>query len=247
MIGLFGKEKGLSSNKATEIFDYLTQKDIFSAIRRKYPSERREVLIEGYHDVKNKRIYLNLKAHNPKDLKYVQFMLFLFHVCHIIICFHPTYNFDQSYLRLFQCLESARNRLVNPLGKKLRHSRGIPKWWHNFGRSCNPRVIFYFATSPIDLRGEKGMAEIIKKTGKLSRHPPIKRLEFSLEDQIHRIFKRARITHTAYNLFNLSTKDNYVYVNNGDNGSIGETVQDALDYFYDELENGQIESKLKLI
>ena len=99
--------------------------------------------------------------------------------------------------RLFQTLEIARSKLIPILSKKLRSLRSIPKWWYPFGRSCNPRVVFYFGTCPLDLRGAKGLTEIIKKTGKLSKHPPIKRLEFSLEDQIHRIFKRARITHTA--------------------------------------------------
>ena len=143
------------------------------------------------------RIYLNLKTFGAKDAQYTQLLLFLFHVCQIIICFHPTYNFDQSYLRLFQTLEIARSKLVPILSKKLRSLKIIPKWWYPFGRSCNPRVVFYFGTCPLDLRGAKGLTEIIKKTGKLSKHPPIKRLEFSLEDQIHRIFKRARITHTA--------------------------------------------------
>ena len=95
-------------------------------------------------------------------------------------------------------MEIARSKLIPILSKKLRSLRSIPKWWYPFGRSCNPRVVFYFGTCPLDLRGAKGLTEIIKKTGKLSKHPPIKRLEFSLEDQIHRIFKRARITHTAY-------------------------------------------------
>ena len=194
MIGLFGKEKSPDSNKAVEIFDYLIQKDIFCSTDPDFQNS--DAYIEGYHDIRNRRIYLHLKAKNTKDLNYMKLMLFLFHTCHLIICFHPTYNFDQAYLRLFQCLESARNKLLGPLSKKLKYLKGIPKWWHNFGRSCNPRLVFYFGTCPYDLRGEKGLTEVIKKTGKVSRHPPIKRLEFSLEDQIHRILKRARITHT---------------------------------------------------
>ena len=195
MVGLFGKEKGYDSNKAMEIFDYLAQRDIFSMKNSDENSDEAE--IEGFHDVPNNRIYLNLKSFGARDMHYVQLLLFMFHVCQIIICFHPTYNFDQSYLRLFQTLEIARSKLVPILSKKLRSLKVIPKWWYPFGRSCNPRLVFYFGTCPLDLRGAKGLTEIIKKTGKLSKHPPIKRLEFSLEDQIHRIFKRARITHTA--------------------------------------------------
>ena len=73
----------------------------------------------------------------------------------------------------------------------------IPKWWTSNGRPCNPRLIFYFSKCPLDLRGNKGVTEIIKKSGKLAKHPPIRRLEFSIEDQIHRVFKRAKITHNA--------------------------------------------------
>jgi hypothetical protein len=40
-------------------------------------------------------------------------------------------------------------------------------------------------------------------------------------------------------LFNLSTKDNYVYVNNGNKESIGETIQDSIDYFLNEINSEQ--------
>ena len=45
------------------------------------------------------------------------------------------------------------------------------------------------------------------------------------------------------NLFNLSTKDNYVYVNNGDKETIGETIQDSLDYFLNEINSEQSEEE----
>ena len=239
IIGLFGREKSVDSCKAVEIFDYIAQRDIFSVLS---PLDPNEIYIDGFHDVINNRIYLNLRADKTKDLRYMQLSLLMFEVCHILICYHPSYNFDQSYLRHFQCLESARARLNSPLSKKLRSLKKLlPKYWHQNGRSCTPRLIFYFAKCPLELRGSKGTTEIIKKTGKLSKHPPIRRLEFSIEDQIHRIFKRARITHTASNLFNLPAKDNYVYVNNGMNVDyIGETFQEALEYFYDQLENTEI-------
>ena len=40
-------------------------------------------------------------------------------------------------------------------------------------------------------------------------------------------------------MFNLSTKDNYVYVNNGNKESIGETIQDSIDYFLNEINSEQ--------
>jgi hypothetical protein len=43
------------------------------------------------------------------------------------------------------------------------------------------------------LRGSKGTKDLVKKDGKLAKHPPIRKLEFSLEDQILRILKRSRV------------------------------------------------------
>ena len=37
----------------------------------------------------------------------------------------------------------------------------------------------------------------------------------------------------------MSTKDNYVYVNNGNKESIGETIQDSIDYFLNEINSEQ--------
>ena len=52
------------------------------------------------------------------------------------------------------------------------------------------------------------------------------------------------IINFRYNLFNLSTKDNYVYVSNGDSDNfLGETIQDSLDYFYDQIENIDLDCK----
>ena len=232
MVGLFGKEKSYDSDKSIEIFDFLAQKNIFAS-QESLPNE---TVIRGFFDSVNRRIYLNLFS-RQKDSKYVQNLLFLFHVCNLIICFNPSYNFDQSYLRLFQTLEASRGKFQAQISSKLKTLKIIPKWWSQFGRSCNPRVIFYFASCPLELRGQKGLTEIIKKTGKLTKHPPIKRLEFSLEDQIHRVFKRARITHTSNNLFNLSTKDNYVYVKNSQDDCVGESIQDHLDYYFGSEQN----------
>ena len=102
VVGLFGREKGYDSNKAIEIFDYLAQRDIFSMKNSDENSDQAQ--IEGFHDIANNRIYLNLKTFATRDLHYTQLLLFMFHVCHIIVCFHPTYNFDQSYLRLLKFL-----------------------------------------------------------------------------------------------------------------------------------------------
>ena len=97
MIGLFGKEKSYDSNKAVEIFDHLAQRDIFSSLalenRRKVREDSdkaKEIMIEGYHDVANNRIYLNLRSYRQKDIRFMKLLMYLFHVCHIIVCYHPT-------------------------------------------------------------------------------------------------------------------------------------------------------------
>ena len=61
----------------------------------------------------------------------------------------------------------------------------------------------------------------MKRDGKISKHPPIRKLEFSIEDQIYRIFKKARLvvpslSNSSNNhvLFHLPLRDGFVYVEN---------------------------------
>ena len=59
----------------------------------------------------------------------------------------------------------------------------------------------------LGLRGSKGTKDHVKRDGKLAKHPPVRKLEFSLEDQIFRILKRARIVTGGPNsLFHLPTR-----------------------------------------
>ena len=57
-----------------------------------------------------------------------------------------------------------------------------------------PKLLFFFPNCPKDLRGAKGLKDIVKRDGGVSKHPPIKKLEFALEDQIFRVFRRIRLT-----------------------------------------------------
>ena len=61
------------------------------------------------------------------------------------------------------------------------------------------------------------------------RHPPIKRLEYSLEDQIYRILRKARIiTNVASNsLFAVPANQEFVYVETG-----GQVDPASYCYFY---------------
>ena len=115
-----------------------------------------QVYIDGYHDTTNNRIYLNLRSQKSKDIRYMQLILLMFEICHILICFQPSYNFDQNYLRLFQSLDLARAKLLTTLSKNLKKLQKLPKYWYQNGRNCTPRLIFYFAKCPLELRGSKG-------------------------------------------------------------------------------------------
>lgn len=173
-------------------------------------------------------------------------LLFLFHVCHLLIVSHPSHTFDISYVYLFQALESMRAKLQPHVTDELRKRPELaPKDWINQGRLCPPRMIFYFATSPIALRGTKGTQDLVKRDGKVSKHPAIRKLEFSLEDQIYRILRKARVLPSSGEaagraagstaeravaaaaasenlLFVLPPRDGYVYVSNGDGSAAAE-------------------------
>ena len=91
----------------------------------------------------------------------------------------------------------------------------LPKDILAHGRLVVPKLLFYFPTCPKDLRGSKGLKDLVKKDGTVSKHPPIKKLEFALEDQIFRIFRRIRLTANNPNsLFSLpSSREGFVYIN----------------------------------
>ena len=101
----------------------------------------------------------------------------------------------------------------------------------------------------------------MKRDGKLAKHPPVRKLEFSLEDQIFRILKRARIVTGGPNsLFHLPTRyectqtfrpqdtflmfphyvfcrEGFVHVETGSDASHGDATLDALNDLYNLLEN----------
>ena len=210
-------------------------------------SDKVEPYIEGYHDKVNGRIYLHLKGNfdskifakrcaeedmEEKDLhsffsenKFAEakLLLFLFHVSHLLVCYHETPYFDYTYVNLFQMLDSVRAKLHSSLGNEISKNFrkfGLPKDVINHGRFCIPKLVFYFATAPMGLRGSKGTAELIKRDGKVSKNPPIRKLEFSIEDQIYRIFRRVKLISTSSAtscLFSIPSRDGYVYVDNREN------------------------------
>lgn len=221
--------------------------------------------IEGYHDEVNGRIYLhmrgnldseifsrNCKQEKPDDRdlhtffsdnKYIEakLLLFLFHVSHLLVCYHEQPSLDYTYVNLFQMLDSVRAKLHSSLGNEITkksHELDLPKDVINHGRFCIPKLVFYFATAPMGLRGSKGTSDLIKRDGKVSKNPPIRKLEFSIEDQIYRIFRRVKLISTTSAtscLFSIPSRDGFVYVDNRETTKKGVSKSQNRDEMVDRL------------
>ena len=78
-----------------------------------------------------------------------------------------------------------RAKLHSSLGSEISKKSqkfDLPKDVINHGRFCIPKLVFYFATAPMALRGSKGSADLIKRDGKISKNPPIRKLEISRKE-----------------------------------------------------------------
>ena len=149
--------------------------------------------------------------------------LVLFHLCHILVCCLPGHTFDLSYVHLFKSLDNLRNKLqpaISTLLRSMGEQVRVPREWASQGRPASPRLLFLFLSAPLALRGDRGVRDE-RKDAKNHRHPPIKRLEYSLEDQIYRILRKARIiTNVAANsLFAVPANQEFVYVETGGQGT----------------------------
>jgi protein SMG8 len=133
----------------------------------------------------------------------------------------PGHTFDISYVNLFKSLDNLRNKL-QPAVSSLLRSLGVSvsREWVSQGRPASPRLLCLFLSAPLALRGDRGAMDE-RKDAKPNRHPPIKRLEYSIEDQIYRILRKARIiTNVASNsLFAVPANQEFVYVETGGAGS----------------------------
>jgi len=161
-----------------------------------------------------------LSLWSSKRYEHAKALLFLFQVSHILVCVQPGHTVDISYIHLFKSLDNLRNKLQGPVAKLIRDVPGLAKEWINQGRLCSPRVLFLFLSAPLSLRGTRGLRDD-RKDAKPHRNIPIKRLEFSLEDQIYRILRKARIiTNIAGNsLFALPANQEFVFVETGNEGT----------------------------
>ena len=157
---------------------------------------------------------------SSRRYEHARALLSLFHLSHILVCCSPGHTFDISYVHLFKSLDNLRNKIQPAVADILKTVTGIPKEWVSQGRPCAPRVLFLFMSCPPALRGSRGLKDE-RRDAKPHKHPPIKRLEYSLEDQIYRILRKARIvTNVAANsLFAVPANQEFVFVDTGAKGT----------------------------
>ena len=138
---------------------------------------------------------------------------------HILVCCSPGHTFDISYVHLLKLLDNLCNKIHSAVAELLKTVPVIPREWVNQRRPCAPRVLFLFMSCPSALRGSRGLKDE-RRDAKPHKHPPIKRLEFSLEDQIYRILRKAHITNVASDsLFAVSSNQEFVFVETGSQGT----------------------------
>ncbi|PSN57691.1 Protein smg8 [Blattella germanica] len=242
IVSIFGKTPYSAMGYKTEMFDGFPGRRVFHTSLLEDPDVDSDMLcdIEGYHDPKQRVIYLHLRGvydvHTlvksydlfSKELeekgyltvwadmkyRYARALMFLFTISHILILTHPTHIFDISYVHLFRALDAMRQKLLSGYSDVLRSIPGIPKEWVNNCRPCSPRVLFLFQSCPAIYRENKtnnGKTNLASGSGK---YPSIKKLEHALEDQIYHILRKSRvITNISSNsLFAIPANQEFVFI-----------------------------------
>jgi len=250
VVSFFGKTPyTLRSNKGAFI-DQVVGRSIFGTSNFITEDDPIEPLIEGYFCPEKDCVFLHMRGWmdtyslaekcrqadeylqhkgilafwSSRRYEHARAALALFHLSHIMVCCSPGHTFDISYVHLFKSLDNLRNKIQPAVADVLKSVPGIPKDWINHGRPCSPRVLFLFLSCPTALRGTRGSRDE-RRDAKPHKHPPIKRLEYSLEDQIYRILRKARIiTNVAANsLFAVPSNQEFVYVETGSQGTTMDT------------------------
>lgn len=229
IVSVFGKSQYRMKGCKTDMLSSILQVDL---LNEPNVDETSMCEIEGYHNVKDKTVYLHLRGfldshtllteydrfverQDCKDFlsvwahmryKYSRALLVLFHISHVIILTHPTHTFDYSYIHLFRAMDIVRQKISPQLSDVLSSISGIPKDWISNARPCSPRVLFYFESCPIPM-----LLQDADNGGN------IKKLEHSLEDQIYHVLRKNRIvTNISSNsLFAIPANQEFVYVHNG--------------------------------
>lgn len=227
IVSVFGKSQYRAKGCKTGMLSSVLQVDLLDE-----PTIDESLLceIEGYHDARERTIYLHLRGfldattliqeydkflekHERKDFlsawahmrdKYARGLLVLFHISHVLVLSHPTPIFDTSYIHLFRALDIIRQKTSVPLSDVLNSIPSLSKEWISNVRPCSPRVLFYFETCPSAFRDPDSGANI-------------KEIEHSLEDQIYSILRKNRIvTNISSNsLFAIPANQEFVFIHTG--------------------------------
>ncbi|CAH1774996.1 unnamed protein product [Owenia fusiformis] len=216
--------------------------------------------IEGFYDDANHVIYLHfLSAYDTCSLanvcesvhkrltehgywqlwqdsehKHARALLYLFSVSHIIMMTQPGSSLDITCVRLFRILDEIRKKLQMAVGDILK-DLGAPREWCLAARPCSPRVLFVFETCLLtETPGNDNSAFNRPRTQKIS---PLKKLQHSIEDQIYRILRKARIITNISNnsLFAVAANQEFVYVCSNSSKSVA--AKDSLSFYLTQLHN----------
>ncbi|XP_044752474.1 protein SMG8 [Coccinella septempunctata] len=156
-----------------------------------------DCILKNYESIRVSERYKNdeydfLSAYDEVKTNIAKIMLFLFYVSHIVILSHPGSSFDTNYIQYFKALNTLGQKLSTKASKYFEHL-DISKDWSKNGRTCIPRLLFYFEKCP------KGATNV-------------KKLEHNMEDKIYHILKKTRILSAPYPIFALPLNQEFVYV-----------------------------------
>lgn len=241
VVSFFGKSQCSSVGYKGNLIDGFPGHRVFHTSLIDDPDVDQELLcaIEGYHDPKQRVIYLHMRGvfdvHTliksydlfSKELeekgylsvwadmkyRYARALMFLFTVSHVLVISHPTHVFDISYVHLFRALDVIRQKALGGFSDLLRTIPSLPKEWITTCRPCSPRVLFLFESCPAIYHEHKtNVARAALGSG--GKYPSIKKLEHALEDQIYHILRKSRvITNISSNsLFAIPANQEFVFV-----------------------------------
>lgn len=167
----------------------------------------------------------NLKSHSEshdfwrnRDVETVMALVYLFSISHILLLVHPVSTFDISYDRLFHHMNTIRAKML-PMVKDILKECSVRRDWWLYGRPCPPRLLVIMMRC--HLKNTLPRREMVEHDGfigmgkkKKQQLPPLRRLEFKLEDQIYTILRNSRVltNSSVNNLFCVPLNNMYVHI-----------------------------------
>ncbi|XP_062505636.1 nonsense-mediated mRNA decay factor SMG8-like [Corticium candelabrum] len=140
-----------------------------------------------------------------EEREYLQALLLLFSICHIVVLFMPQHHIDLSYVKMFKLVGDFRQKIEEDILDFLEQKLDPDVWqtWQDNGCCTIPLLLLVFAeTLPISLSStttsSKSFAEssntFEEMRGTRREQPSVKRLISALEDQANTIFNKCGIT-----------------------------------------------------